>query len=112
METFKKAQKPGWTLTGEAAELIEKAVNIENNDWTARHRAPETRKAGRSPTLNATHWLLMDFVAITAQRTAATCLPVGCSVDVQRVLREAAARASLAWIRRRRASSSPASAQP
>jgi hypothetical protein len=40
METFKKAQKPGWTLTGEAAELIEKAVNIENNDWTARHRAP------------------------------------------------------------------------
>jgi len=40
METFKKAQKPGWTLTGEAAELIEKAVNIENNDWIARHRAP------------------------------------------------------------------------
>jgi hypothetical protein len=39
----------------------------------------------------------MAFVASAAQRAAATCLPVGCSVEAQRVLREAAARASLAW---------------
>ena len=68
MEMFKKAQTPGWTLTGEAAELIEKAINIETDEDT-KSRTPtgqtgtgprETRKVGRSPTLNATHWLLTD----------------------------------------------------
>ena len=34
MEVFKKAQTPGWTLTGEAAELIERAINIETDEDT------------------------------------------------------------------------------
>jgi hypothetical protein len=47
VEMFKKAQTARWTLSGEAAELLEKAINIETDDDTrsedvnlaTRHRA-------------------------------------------------------------------------
>lgn len=34
MELFKKAQTPEWTLSGEAADLLEKAINVETDEDT------------------------------------------------------------------------------